>query len=159
MSKYIPKFLVNKIEREQSFSSKEEKQNPYERSINEIQKEQKKVLELIQKQCLFFEKMHPVEWKVLRENLQIIFGDARVANQKTPMDFLGEHRLAVDSNYWALNKAYTDGQLSVVSSFLELIPPVAPMPQMSQQEHLGKDTRKNSLKKFLQFIKKKIKRV
>lgn len=163
MSRYIPDLINSKIQRKHLLDpllNQKQKDHPYKIAQEELEKRKEERANRIKYNCSVLKASRPKEWKELEEDLNDIYDYLRVANRRSPQDFIGinvDKGVSIDGQYWGLVKAHTDGQLKMLDWMFETFPitiedvklmdnPPAPIPQ-----------KKSFFKKVLQFFKDLVK--
>lgn len=123
MISHIPSLISHPIEREGLFDDAPAK-HPIERHNEEVREKQEALEEHIRTLCSVFAASCPAEWRAFEESLISIYGYAHALDQRTPFDFLGiqkENGMPIDSNYYALTKAYASGQVHLLDAMFRVM--------------------------------------
>jgi hypothetical protein len=156
MSKYIPNLMKNRIEKKSFLDpliEKKQPKHPYQIEQEKQDAERDRIEEAIKTCCSVFKATRPAEWKAFEENMTILYGYLRVANRRSPEDFMGinlDKGISIDATYWSLVKAHTDGQLQILDNMFETFPITA---QDVVEFDKSKTAPKSFFKKVLHFLK------
>lgn len=146
MIRFIPEFISHPIDRQQEMT--EDDLHPFLKRNEEQRRKKLENLERIKEDCRLIRATCPNGWAALSRHLAEFLSDVYAKDQKSPMDFMdaqSEKGSSVDSNYWALNKAYLGGQIRILETlfaYLEI-----------KMEYIDPPVVKKSEKKSLHFFK------
>jgi hypothetical protein len=156
--KYIPSMMRNRIEKDHFMDPKFQKipeKHPFQIANEQIENANKEILNRIKINCSIFKATRPKEWQTFEEDMKILYSRNLEANKRSPLDFIGINKdqgVTLDSNYWSLTKAYSDGQVAVLDSLFELFK-IDPRQIIELDLNPPKPVQENFLKKSLRSLK------
>lgn len=113
----IPKLQRPQIERVVDFSSGI-KDHPYQ-ELNKKQEEQHlELLNQVKSAAIALQASNPLIWERYELGMMMLFSSAKALANRSPMHFVA---LGLEADYYALNKAYSDGQVAILDSIFAVL--------------------------------------